>query len=67
MWRMFQRQPRTRERMTKCLRTMLSDTSGGTLVEYALIIALIAAVAVLAVSTLGRNNSSILNSAANSI
>lgn len=53
--------------MTKCLRTMLSDNSGGTLVEYALIIALIAAVCVLAVSKLGQNNSSILSSAAQSI
>jgi Flp pilus assembly pilin Flp len=53
--------------MTKCLRKMLSDTSGGTLIEYALIVALVAAVCVLAVYTLGRNNSAILNSAAHSI
>ncbi|HEY1976963.1 MAG TPA: hypothetical protein VGG89_10480 [Candidatus Baltobacteraceae bacterium] len=53
--------------MTKSLRLMLSDDSGGTLVEYALIIALIAAVAVLAVFKLGSNNSSTLSSAAHSI
>ena len=53
--------------MTKYLRMMLSDNSGGTLVEYALIIALVAAVAVLAVSKLGQNNSSVLSSSAASI
>jgi Flp pilus assembly pilin Flp len=53
--------------MTKYLRMMLSDNSGGTLIEYALIIALVAAVAVLAVSKLGSNNSSSLSSAAASI
>lgn len=53
--------------MTKYLRMMLSDNSGGTLVEYALIIALVAAVAVLAISKLGQNNSSTLSSAAQSI
>jgi len=53
--------------MTKSLRLMLSDNSGGTLVEYALIVSLIAAVAVLAVSKLGSNNSGLLSSAAHSI
>lgn len=53
--------------MTKSLRLMLSDESGGTLVEYALIVALVAAVAVLAVSKLGANNSSVLSSSARSI
>lgn len=53
--------------MTKCLRLLLSDTSGGTLVEYALIIALVAAVAVLAVSKLGQNNSTILSTSAKSL
>lgn len=53
--------------MTKCLRMMLLDTTGGTLVEYTLIIALVAAVAVLAVSKLGQNNSSILSSSAASL
>jgi Flp pilus assembly pilin Flp len=46
---------------------MLSDTAGGTLIEYALIIALVAAVAVLAVSKLGSNNSSVLSKSAASI
>jgi Flp pilus assembly pilin Flp len=53
--------------MTKSLRLMLSDDSGGTLVEYALIVALIAVVAILAVSRLGANNSSTLSKAAASI
>jgi Flp pilus assembly pilin Flp len=53
--------------MTKYLRMMLSDDSGGTLIEYALIIALVAAVGVLAVAKLGSNNSASLSSAANSI
>jgi Flp pilus assembly pilin Flp len=53
--------------MTKSLRLLLADTSAGNLVEYALIIALVAAVGVLAVATLGKNNSSMLSSAANSI
>lgn len=46
---------------------MLLDTTGGTLVEYALIISLVAAVAVLAVSKLGQNNSSVLSSSAKSL
>lgn len=53
--------------MTKCLRMMLLDTTGGTLVEYALIISLVAAVAVLAVSKLGQNNSAVLSSSAASL
>ena len=53
--------------MTKCLRMMLADTCGGTLVEYAMIIALVAAVAVLAVAKLGQNNSSLLSSSAASL
>jgi Flp pilus assembly pilin Flp len=53
--------------MMQCLRRLLADSSGGTLVEYTLIIALVAAVAVLAVMKLGSNNSSILSSAAQSI
>ena len=64
---MFPGQRRTRDRMTKCLRMMLEDNTGSTLVEYALIIALIAAVCVLAVSRLGQANSSVLSSAANSL
>jgi Flp pilus assembly pilin Flp len=46
---------------------MLRDTSAGTIVEYALIMVLIAVVAILAVSKLGTNNSAVLNSAAASV
>jgi Flp pilus assembly pilin Flp len=46
---------------------MLSDSTGGTLVEYALIVALVAAVSVLAVAKLGQNNSTILSSSAASL
>lgn len=53
--------------MIKSMRMMLSDDAGGTLVEYALIIALVAAVAVVAVLKLGQNNSTTLSSAATSI
>ena len=53
--------------MTKYLRMMLSDNGGGTLIEYALIIALVAALCVVAVSKLGSNNSAVLSSAAHSI
>jgi Flp pilus assembly pilin Flp len=53
--------------MAKWFRMMLSDTSGATIVEYAIVIALIAAVAVLAVSQLGHNNSTTLSRAASSL
>ena len=53
--------------MIQTLKAMLANEDGATLVEYALIIALIAVVALLAISKLGQNASSTLSSAANSI
>jgi len=64
---MFPVQRRTSNPMAKSLRLMLSDNAGGTLIEYALIVALVAAVAVVAVSKLGANNSSVLSKSAASI
>jgi pilus assembly protein Flp/PilA len=46
---------------------MLKDDSGQGLVEYALIIALVAVVAIAALSVLGRKASNTLSNAANSI
>ncbi|MGR4064678.1 MAG: Flp family type IVb pilin [Vulcanimicrobiaceae bacterium] len=46
---------------------MLRDEEGATLVEYALIVALIAVVAIAAISLLGKNASSTLNTAATSV
>lgn len=53
--------------MIQTLKSMLANEDGATLVEYALIIALIAVVALLAISKLGSNASSTLSSAAASI
>jgi pilus assembly protein Flp/PilA len=53
--------------MIQNLKAMLANEDGATMVEYALIIALIAVVALLAVSALGHNASSTLNTAADSI
>ena len=47
--------------------SMLRDEEGASLVEYALIVALIAVVAIVVVRTLGQNASTVLNSAASSI
>jgi pilus assembly protein Flp/PilA len=46
---------------------MLRDEEGATLVEYALIVALIAVVAIAAISLLGTRASTTLSSAASSI
>ena len=46
---------------------MLRDEEGATLVEYALIVALIAVVAIAAISLLGKSASGTLNTAAGSI
>ncbi len=54
-------------RIGHSLRQMIADQSGATLVEYALIVALIAVVAIAAISLLGKNASSTLNKAATSI
>lgn len=47
--------------------SMLRDDQGATLVEYSLIVALIAAVCIGAVTALGSKASNKLNSAANSL
>jgi pilus assembly protein Flp/PilA len=48
-------------------RRLGADEEGATLVEYALIVALIAVVAIAAISLLGKNASTTLNKAATSI
>ena len=48
-------------------RRLASDEDGATLVEYALIVALIAVVAIAAISLLGKNASTTLSKAASSI
>ena len=48
--------------MIQTLKAMLANEDGATLVEYALIIALIAVVALLAISKLGSNASTTLSS-----
>jgi pilus assembly protein Flp/PilA len=49
------------------LRARFDDDNGATLVEYALLVALIAVVCIAAVTLLGNNASSKFNSVANSI
>jgi pilus assembly protein Flp/PilA len=53
--------------MIHTFKTMLSNDDGATLVEYALVVALIAVVAILALTTLGKQAASVLGTAANSI
>jgi pilus assembly protein Flp/PilA len=53
--------------MIQTLKAMLANEDGATLVEYALLVALIAIVCLLAISILGKNASTVLNSAAQSI
>ena len=53
--------------MTSSLRALLEDESGATLVEYTLIVTLIAIVAILVIKLFGTNTSTVLNSAAGSI
>ena len=53
--------------MISTFKAMLSNDDGATLVEYALVVALIAVVAILALTTLGKNATNVLNSAATSI
>lgn len=53
--------------MIQTFKAMLANEDGATLVEYALIIALIAVVALLAISQLGKNASTTLSTAASSI
>ena len=53
--------------MLRTLKAMLADEAGASMVEYALIVALIAVVAIGAVTLLGKGVSGALNSAASSI
>jgi pilus assembly protein Flp/PilA len=49
------------------IKSLLADESGQGLVEYALIIALVSIVAILALQTLGKKASNTLGNAANSL
>jgi pilus assembly protein Flp/PilA len=53
--------------MLSTFKAMLVNEDGATLVEYALVVALIAVVAILALTTLGKSASNTLSSAAASI
>lgn len=53
--------------MLSTLKTMLRNESGATMVEYGLLIALIALVAFTAVKTLGTSVSTLFNNVAGSI
>lgn len=47
--------------MIKALRSMLRDDAGATMVEYGILVALIAAVCILVITTLGGKVSSVFN------
>jgi pilus assembly protein Flp/PilA len=49
------------------LKTLLHDEEGATMVEYGLLVALIAMVALIGVTTLGNNLKSLFNSVAGSV
>jgi pilus assembly protein Flp/PilA len=53
--------------MLKSLLAVLSDEEGASLVEYALIVALVSVVAIVGLRTLGSNANTTLSSAAASI
>ena len=53
--------------MFKTLESITRDEEGATMVEYGLLVALIALVAVAAITTLGSNLSALFNSVAGSI
>jgi len=53
--------------MLNHLTTMISDEEGATMVEYGLLVALIAMVALAAVKLLGTNLSSLFNTVAGSV
>ncbi len=53
--------------MLTLVRTMLRDESGATMVEYGLLIALVALVALAAVTLLGSNLSTLFNTVAGTI
>ncbi len=53
--------------MLKSLTTMIRDEEGATMVEYGLLVALIAMVALVAVTTLGKNLSTLFSTVATSV
>ncbi len=53
--------------MFQNLKTMIRDEEGATMVEYGLLVALIAVVALAAITTLGQNLSSLFNTVAGTI
>lgn len=53
--------------MIQNLTSMIRDEEGATMVEYGLLVALIAMVALIAVTTLGKNLSSLFNTVAGSV
>jgi pilus assembly protein Flp/PilA len=53
--------------MFTTLKSLVRDEEGATMVEYGLLIALIALVAITAVKTLGSNISSLFNTVAGSV
>jgi pilus assembly protein Flp/PilA len=53
--------------MITTLSSMLRDEEGATMVEYGLLVALIALVAIVGVATLGKNLLTLFNAAAGSI
>jgi pilus assembly protein Flp/PilA len=53
--------------MMNIFKSMLANEDGATLVEYALIVALIAVVAIIVIKTLGSNASTVLSTAAASV
>jgi len=53
--------------MIKTLKSMIRDDEGATMVEYGLMVALVAVVCIVAVKLLGTNLSSLFNNVAGSI
>ncbi|MEO6834352.1 MAG: Flp family type IVb pilin [Candidatus Tumulicola sp.] len=53
--------------MLKNLKSMIRDEEGATMVEYGLMVALIAVVCIVAVTLLGKNLSTLFNNVAGSI
>jgi pilus assembly protein Flp/PilA len=53
--------------MLSTVKTILADDSGATMVEYGLMVALVALVALTAVKLLGSNLSSLFNTVANTL
>ena len=53
--------------MITTLKTMIRDEEGATMVEYGLLVALIAIVALLAVTAIGKNLSTLFNTVAGTL